>query len=115
MNKNQNAKDRFLSVVCSSTNGLPLGSNVNVIVVVAVVDTEAGAPLIRAYATLGLVKLKEDGPYSDHLKEWIIFCGRLPGFLFHVLTDYKFDNIYFFIAINHNYTYHFFKLISNCL
>lgn len=33
---------------------------------------KAGAPLIRAYATLGLVKLKEDNYYRELLKEWIL-------------------------------------------
>lgn len=33
---------------------------------------KAGAPLIRAYATLGLVKLKEEGNYTQLLKEWIL-------------------------------------------
>ena len=33
---------------------------------------KAGAPLIRAYATLGLVKLKEEGDYVKLLKEWIL-------------------------------------------
>lgn len=32
---------------------------------------KAGAPLIRNYATLALVKLKEDGPYLDTLKQWV--------------------------------------------
>lgn len=31
-----------------------------------------GAPLIRNYANLALVKLKEEGPYSDTLKNWIL-------------------------------------------
>lgn len=31
-----------------------------------------GAPLIRNYSTLGLVKLKEEGPYRQTLKEWVV-------------------------------------------
>lgn len=33
---------------------------------------KAGAPLIRAYATLGLVQLKEEGNYAQLLKKWIL-------------------------------------------
>lgn len=33
---------------------------------------KAGAPLTRAYATLALVKLKEEGPYLNQLKTWIL-------------------------------------------
>lgn len=32
---------------------------------------KAGAPLVRAYATLGLVRLKEEGNYNEQLKSWI--------------------------------------------
>jgi HEAT repeat protein len=31
----------------------------------------AGAPLIRAYCNLALVRLRESGPYQEHLKQWI--------------------------------------------
>lgn len=33
---------------------------------------KAGAPLIRNYATLGLVEMKEEGSYVETLKQWVI-------------------------------------------
>ncbi len=52
------------------------------------VQQKAGAPLIRAYATLGLVKLKEDGPYNDHLKEWIIAGQHLDMLKFRTFVPF---------------------------
>jgi HEAT repeat protein len=33
---------------------------------------QTGAPLIRQYAALGLVKMKEEGPYVEALKSWVM-------------------------------------------
>lgn len=33
---------------------------------------KAGAPLIRNYCNLALYRLKEEGPYADNLKAWIV-------------------------------------------
>lgn len=33
---------------------------------------KAGAPLIRNYCNLALYRLKEDGPYFDNLKKWLV-------------------------------------------
>jgi hypothetical protein len=49
---------------------------------------KAGAPLIRAYATLGLVKLKEEGPYIDHLKEWIVSQKDLDMMKFRTFVPF---------------------------
>lgn len=35
------------------------------------VQQQAGAPLIRNYANLGLIKLHEEGPYRENLNAWI--------------------------------------------
>ena len=37
-----------------------------------VTGAEAGAPLIRAYCNLALVRLKEPGPYEKLLEQWIV-------------------------------------------
>lgn len=34
-------------------------------------ESKIGAPLVRAYCNLALVKMKEPGPYFDHLKKWV--------------------------------------------
>lgn len=57
------------------------------------VQQKAGAPLIRAYATLGLVKLKEDGPYNDQLKEWIISAQNLDIMKFRTFVPFDLRDV----------------------
>lgn len=47
---------------------------------------KAGAPLIRAYATLGLVRLKEEGPYQKSLKESILSQKNLDMMKFRAFV-----------------------------
>ena len=57
------------------------------------VQQKAGAPLIRAYATLGLVKLKEEGHYSEHLKEWIIAGQNLDIMKFRTFVPFDMRDV----------------------
>jgi HEAT repeat protein len=57
------------------------------------VQQKAGAPLIRAYATLGLVKLKEEGPYSEQLKEWVISGQNLDIMKFRTFVPFDMRDV----------------------
>lgn len=50
---------------------------------------KAGAPLIRNYATLALVKLKEEGPYMDVLKESILGKQEIDMMKFRTLIPFE--------------------------
>lgn len=49
---------------------------------------KAGAPLIRNYALLGLLKLKEEGPYSALLTEWVTKQQEVEMMKFRELVPY---------------------------
>lgn len=49
---------------------------------------KAGAPLIRAYATLALVKLKEEGGYLNALQTWILSQKNLDMMQFRTLVPF---------------------------
>lgn len=50
---------------------------------------KTGAPLIRNYATLALVKLKEEGPYMDLLKQSILNKQEIDMMKFRALIPFE--------------------------